>query len=78
MKSKILKPVKHLWLFLLGKSSIRFIFMDPPASAQAPLLAPAPSSGGGGFIDSCLWFLCCCGLFTRCCPPLFEPGPPPP
>ncbi|KAI4334380.1 hypothetical protein L6164_019080 [Bauhinia variegata] len=49
--------------------------MDPPPPST-PLLGPAPPAGG--ILDSCLWLLSCCGLFSCCCPPLFEPGPPPP
>ncbi|KAI3407525.1 Protein kinase domain-containing protein [Psidium guajava] len=54
--------------------------MDPPPPTSAPLLAPAPPPGppGGGCLDFLLWFLGCCGLCRSCCPPLFEPGPPPP
>lgn len=47
----------------------------PPPPLSTPLLGPAPPIGG--FLDSCLWFLCCCGLFSCCFPPLYEPGPPP-
>ncbi|CDP07092.1 unnamed protein product [Coffea canephora] len=55
--------------------------MDPPPSdpppSQAPLLSPqTPQSGG--CLESFLWFLSCCGLLSCCCPPLFEPWPPPP
>ncbi|KEH39348.1 hypothetical protein MtrunA17_Chr2g0326891 [Medicago truncatula] len=47
----------------------------PPPPLSTPLLGPAPPISG--FLDSCLWFLCCCGLFSCCFPPLYEPGPPP-
>lgn len=74
-----------LLVFSIG-SSVVVVFitlsfvMDPPPP-EAPLLAPAPSPpppNGGGSLESWLTFLCCCGLFRSCCPPLFEPGPPPP
>ncbi|KAG4968494.1 hypothetical protein AAZX31_12G164700 [Glycine max] len=51
--------------------------MDPPSPPSTPLLSPAPPSPRGGFMDTCLWFVCCCGLFSCCSPPLFESGPPP-
>ncbi|KAL4190258.1 hypothetical protein AMTRI_Chr07g23770 [Amborella trichopoda] len=54
--------------------------MEPPPEAPfLPAPEPPPASGGfNGFLGTCLWCLCCCGLFQSCCPPLFEPGPMPP
>ncbi|KAK4578766.1 hypothetical protein RGQ29_028735 [Quercus rubra] len=45
-----------------------------------PLPAPGPQGEErhDGPLGSWLWFLCCCGFFTSCCPFWVQPGPPPP
>ncbi|KAM6578903.1 hypothetical protein CsatB_030740 [Cannabis sativa] len=54
----------------------------PPPQPQLtePLFPPSPAPPDGGCFESCLWFLCCCGIFGSCCfsGPLFEAGSPPP
>ncbi|XAR59987.1 hypothetical protein NMG60_11033193 [Bertholletia excelsa] len=54
--------------------------MDPsplPEALLPPPAAPPQPAPDSGLLKFCLWLLCCCGLFTCCCPSLFESGPPP-
>lgn len=51
--------------------------MDPPPPREAPPSGVGMPPGPYRRLLSWVWFLCCCGLFTSCCPGLFPPEPPP-